>query len=516
MTSREYDVAEFGAVGDGVTLDTHAIQTAIDTCYEAGGGTVYFAPGKYLSGTLKIKSNISLYLAGSATLLGSPDIKDYEPDTSAVREGMPSAFSGGYLIYAENAENIAITGTGTIDGQGRSFWKSDKFNESVVTPKDERPRAMIYMKNCSRLLFRDISLNCSPCYTIWLIGCDRVNIDGISITNPYDGPNTDGLDIDCCHNVHISNCHIDAGDDCIALKSDMGRLGKNTPCENITVTNCTLSSTTCAVRVGYEGDAPIRNCVFSNLSIYNTRTGIDILSIIPSKPWCMIHAGAPIEGILFDNIVMENVSRPIYLWMGNETDEPLRGKIQNIKISNVIAYATNTCYIGGCPEASINGVELSNIKLILQGNIENPNFHIPDVWGESQHSYGLFCRYVNSLKISDLLIDWTDATGNWQNEILVTNTKNVEISGFSSSQYKPTSAIPVIHLCDVQGASICGCKSETIDTFLLVDGNLSQDINVIGNDLSHAANAFKFNDVDDSILFETANRLSEIKPSSNS
>lgn len=509
MTIHTYDLSEFGAVGDGEALDTKAIQSAIDACHEAGGGTVYFAPGRYLSGTIHIRSNVSLYLSAGATIEGSQNIDDYEIDTSVSKLGMPHSFSGGYLIWADNVKNASIVGMGRIDGQGRAFWKDAKPDGSTVEPKEQRPRAMIYMKNCRNLLFRDISLHSSPCFTLWLLGCDGVNIDGVSIVNPYDGPNTDGLDIDCSRNVVISNCRIEAGDDCIALKSDAHRLGDNRPCENITVSNCTLSSPTCGVRVGYEGDAPIRNCVFSNLAIHNTRTGVDILSIIPDsgKRWCMIRTGALIEGIVFDSIVMQNVDRPIFIWLGNDSEELLLGRVRNIKISNVIAYAKNSCYIGGCAEADVEGIELADIKLIMSGRIDEADSSLPDVWGDNQHPYGLFLRNARGLKIRNLQIDWRSAEGNWQNQILAENVKDLEISGFSSEQHASVSCIPAVHLHNVEAALIQGCRAERMDTFLHVDGPLSQNIALIGNDLSHAKSAQRIDEIADNSFFETANHL---------
>jgi hypothetical protein len=510
VSVHRYDVLEFGAAGDGQTLDTRAIQSAIDVCHEAGGGTVWFSPGKYISGTIHIRSNVSLYLSADAVIQGSHNADDYDIDALANRADMPPSFSGGYLVYADNVENASILGMGCIDGQGRAFWTDYKPDGTTCAPKDKRPRAMIYMKNCRNLLFRDISLRCSPCFTLWLLGCDNVNIDGISIINPQDGPNTDGLDIDCCRNVRISNCQIETGDDCIALKSDANRLGEARPCENIVVTNCTLSSPTCAVRVGYEGDAPIRNCAFTNLSVYNTRTGIDILSVIPDKPWCMIRTGALIEGIVFENIVMNDVDRPIFIWLGKETEDPLLGRVRNIRISNVIAYAKNSSYIGGCAEADIEGVELAGIKLVMRGRIDNPDFSLPDVWGANQHPYGLFCRYVHGLKVSDLHIDWRSATGNWQNQILAENVKDMEIAGFSSEQYDSTSNLPAVHLHDVKGAFIRACRAERMNTFLHVDGSSSRDIALIGNDLSHAECASRLSGIDSGAFFETANRLPDV------
>jgi hypothetical protein len=261
--------------------------------------------------------------------------------------------------------------------------------------------------------------------------------------------------------------------------------------------------------VGYEGDAPIRNCVFSNLWIYNTRTGIDILSVIPGShaEWCMIHTGASIEGLVFNDIVMQNVARPIYLWLGNNSEKPLLGVIRNVKISNVVAYASNTCFIGGCPEANIEGVELTNIKLVMRGRIDEPDTQLPDVWGGSQHPYGMYCRFVSSLKISNLHVDWKSAEGKWQNQIFAENIKNMEIAGFSSEEYDSHSRLPALRLRDVEGAFIHGCRAECMDTFLSVEGLASRDIALIGNDLGHAKCAYKLVDIDSGALVENANRL---------
>jgi polygalacturonase len=428
MNTTLFNVREYGAVGDGCTLTTAAIQKAIDACHTQGGGTVYFPPGTFYSGTLFLKSNVTLHLETGATLLGSQREKDYL--TSTPKGGLGS----GHLLYGENLENIALTGRGVIDGNGPSFWTSEMINAVVLKPKDYRPRSLILLKNCRNTLVRDITLRNSPCFTLWMMGCDIATIHGVRILNPRKGPNTDAIDIDCSSNIHVSDCHIEAGDDCIALKSDAGQLGRNQACENITVTNCTFSSTACAIRVGYEGDALIRNCVFSNIVITDTDIGIDIVSILPA-PVPEIREGARIEGLMFNNIVMEGVNRPIFLWLGREREGDFKGCINNISISNVIAKTTNGCYIGGMEGRLLEGIDLSHIKLIMQGKMQTDKTVRPCVWGGDPTPWGIFAEHVQGLKLHDIEVDWRKASGLWLGGFKSEQVADLEVTNFKGQNF---------------------------------------------------------------------------------
>lgn len=445
MSHLIYDVKAFGAVADAETFDTLAIQSAIDACHQAGGGQVYLGPGVYLSSTLHLKSQVRLYLEAGAILKGSGDIADYQeiPRINPYHNIMPYWF----LIYAANAENVSIEGRGTMEGRGQEFWMDEMVNDRVLKPNDNRPRALVCMFNCRDLLFRDVTMQNSPTYTLWLVGCDTINIDGVKISNPYNGPNTDAIDLDCCRNARVSNCHIEAGDDCIAIKSDTRLLNDLRPCENIVVTNCTLSSSTCAIRLGYEGDAPLRNCVFSNLSIYDSNIGIDVVSIIPAGTiYCSIVEGAVIEDIIFSDIVMRNVNQPIFVWLGNQTEKTMVGTIKNLAFRSVIAHGKKGSYIGGTAADSIKSVSLRDVKLIMEGHQEDPYLERPEVWGGEKIPFGLFFEHVEDLTLAGLSIDWTAASGVWEHQIRCENITDLEVTGFRSKGFETISAGQAVSL----------------------------------------------------------------------
>jgi polygalacturonase len=483
-SGRVFRVQEYGGIADGTTLSTAAIQKAIDACSASGGGCVYFLPGVYLSGTVFLKDNVRLVLEANAVLRGSKRPEDYPPIPHKTAAGAP-AFPGGMLIYAEGVRNASIEGRGTIDGQGSEFWFKEMLSPMVRKPMPSRPRALIGIVKGESLLVRDVTLLNSPCFTLWLIGCNNVNIDGITIRNPHDGPNTDGIDIDCCNNVRIANCSIDGGDDAIAIKSDAGLLGDDKPCENITVTNCTLcSAPACAVRVGYEGDSIIRNCTFSNLTIVDSDIGLDIVSVLPGVP--TIQKGTRCENIAFNNIVMRNVNQAIYFWMGNQTGGPSQVHLRNIMVSNVIAQSRYGSYVGGYDKKHCENVTLSNIRLVLTG--EMPNGAAPaasGVWGAPMNPYAIYCTHVDGLRIHDIDIDLREARGAWQyglfcNEVSDADLRNIRTRGLAALPAQGTIGLKKAT------AGIRDCDAESgVPTFLhAAEGSHAF---VSGCDLSRAA-----------------------------
>ncbi len=304
------NILEYGAVADGKTLCTEAIAKAVDACVKNGGGVVYVPAGTYLTGAVFLKSNIELNIEAGATLLFSNDIKDFPVVTSRWEGVKRDCYAS--CINADNAENVSVTGHGTIDGQGAFWWKI--FREKA----NEYPRPkLIAPYGCKNVLIRDVTLKNSPSWTINTILCDNVTIDHVTINNPSDSPNTDGIDPESCTNVHISNCHIDVGDDCIAVKAGTEDTAERVPCKNITISNCTMVHGHGGVVLGSEMSGNIINVTISNCVFEGTDRGIRLKS--------RRGRGGVVEDIRVDNVVMENVLCPfianLYYFCGPRGDD---------------------------------------------------------------------------------------------------------------------------------------------------------------------------------------------------
>jgi polygalacturonase len=292
-----FNVREFGAVGDGLTLDSRALQAAIDSCAQRGGGTVYLPAGRYLSGSLFLRNDITLHLDSGAVILGSENPADY-PVVHARWEGKHQD-THAPLIAGQNLKNIAVTGRGTIDGRGGIWWKAKKDN----TLAHPRPR-LISFSDCSNVLIDEITALNSPSWTINPVHCQNVNIRGVTIINPGDSPNTDGINPDSCRLVRISDCYVSVGDDCITIKSgsEHEQPDRYAPCRDITITNCTLERGHGGVVIGSEMSGGVKNVVISNCVFIGTDRGIRIKS--------RRGRGGVIEDIRVSNLIMDGVLCP--------------------------------------------------------------------------------------------------------------------------------------------------------------------------------------------------------------
>jgi len=344
-----YDVRDYGAKGDSKTLCTAAIQKAIDECANAGGGVVYFPPGKFLSGTVYMRSAVTLQLDAGSTLLGSADLKNY-PQTVSGFKSYTDNYTDKSLIYGENLERIAIIGGGIIDGQGGSF----------KGPYKQRPY-MIRFIQCRGVVVKDVTIRNSPMWVQHYLACDDVHISGITVRSLVNA-NNDGINIDSCHSVIISDCNIGSGDDAIVLKSTSAR-----PCKNVVVSNCALSSRCNALKMGTESNGGFENIVITGCSIYDTRLAGVALEIVD---------GGVMDRVVVSNITMNKIGAPIFLRLGNrarlfkkDMGKPGIGIMRNITISNIEATGANAtgCAISGLPEAKIENVTFSNIRLSFVG-----------------------------------------------------------------------------------------------------------------------------------------------------
>jgi len=453
---RVWPVTDYGALGDDRTMNTGAIQDAIDACHLAGGGVVRFTPGIYLSGTLVLKDRVGLLLDAGAVLKGSPRREDYQVIRGMNAAGEPVfADHVSFLVFAENASHISINGQGEIHGNGEAFWLEDRyvFRGDIMKRAvgEWRPRALVCFLNCRFIKIRDVQMTHSPCYTLWPLGCDDVTIDAITIRNPLDGPNTDGIDLDCCRRVTVSNCVVEGGDDAICLKSDGTKLGEERPCEQVVVTNCVLRSRpACGVRIGYEGDSPIRDCLFSNLVIWGSHHGIDIVSILPDQeyPFTILH-GTRVENIQFENLVMRDVWQPIHFWLGNEKPEQEpEVLLRNIRVSNVIVEGGGDSFIGSLIDQPVENIFLSDIHLGIGRNLPEDAGFYSHLWYITQNPYAIYFRNVDGLHVDGLSVDFTEAGGPWEHAVYCDSVQHAvldRISVSSQGSVQPVSSIETIN-----------------------------------------------------------------------
>ena len=512
-----FNIRDFGASGNGLDKDTGAIQKAIDACTESGGGVVYCPPGTYLSGTIFLKSNVELHLEAGATLLGSPDSSDYIALYADPSWANQFNFDQ-HMVRARGVQNVSITGRGAIDGNGRAYFGPKLPGRHKLSIGDWRPGPMITFIECTDVSVRDVHLLDSPAFSVWTIGCDRVDISGVTILNQRDGPNCDGIQVVCCHGVRISDCYISAGDDCIAVYSMSYFLAARRACENVVVTNCVLSTPCNGVRVGYTSDWPIHNCSFSNLVMFNTRTGISMICT-PDNAWKTArehesHHGPITENISFDHIQME-ARKPIDLWIDQDARPP--AGIRNVSISNVTATADRGCYVGGNAQVPIENLRINDLHLTVKGEMPaDIGAHVPDPypqydWNTPGLPYAFFCRHVRDLELRNVRIEWEKAAGQWQSALRVEKAESLDLSAVTAGQAPGQSSAPAVRLTNVVGAFIRGCRAAPgTGTFLGIDGPDSAHIVAIANDLSRAREGFHLSEETPAqVLQQTANILSE-------
>ncbi len=417
----DFNVCDYGAIGDGITLDTAAIQAAIDAATEKGG-RVIIPPGSYLSGTIVLKSNVTLDLKQGSKLFGSPNIEDYITHTW----GHHCDITPHHLILAEDAENIVITGEGEINGNGFVYWQQDRANEwSFYHEKLPRVSPMVHLHRCKYTRIENVTMRDSAGWTLHLHDCDHANIHAVIIRNTLFGPNTDGIDLSGCHFVTISDCDISTGDDAIALKtSEYTR-----SCEHITVTNCILKTSCVAVRMGYESRQDFRWITVTNCVVPSCSRVIDLRAV----------DGCSIEHVTISNIVGTTnsgwaINRPIEIInspMANifkgslipehpdyGIDKPIVkiGVIRDITIRDVDIVTDGRVTIVASEGAEISGVLIDNLRLryVLCDDPQpakgpSSTGFIP---GDHEDARGaraaIVAKNVNNLVMRDLTINWPE------------------------------------------------------------------------------------------------------------
>ena len=365
-----YNILAFGATGDGLTDDAAAIQRAIDACTAGGGGTVVAPAGRtYLFNPIALKAHVELHVERGATLLAGGDLAAYPPDlrSDAITEGalLETELPRRASIIAYRADNVAITGGGVIDGNGRSFVEEDLgyiYRMRGARQYLERPFT-VFLIGCTNVTMRDVTVRDAAFWTVRLTGCEDVLIQGIRIDNDLKLPNNDGIDVDCSRNVRISDCHIVAGDDCICLKTCRAAVAFG-PCENVTVTGCTLVSTSAALKIGNECVAPIRNVVFDACVIRSSHRGLSI----------NLGQEGDVENVIFAHMIVETRlfhsdwwgrSEPIYIAAVPWTAETKIGHVRHVRVTNVLARSENGVCIYAWEPGGIEDVLLADVRVEL-------------------------------------------------------------------------------------------------------------------------------------------------------
>lgn len=505
-----FNVRDYGAVGDGAHLDTAALQAAIDACAQSGGGNVLVPAGKYLIGTLFLRSHVTLHLQAAATILGTPDLEQYA--TGIERCGFVNyPCIDKCLIYAEDAEGLAISGRGTIDGQGGSF--------PVVAADGtagERPM-LIRFARCSNVSLDGVTLRSAGSWCAHFLDSSNVSIRGITIHNRV-SHNNDGIDLMNTQNVRISDSLLLCEDDAICFQA----MSHERPVQNIVITNCVLSTRWAAIRSGGAHRGGIRKVTVSNCVIYDTYgCGIKL----------QISGNSTLEDMTFSNIVMKNVTSPISLRFGNhhynnEQRDPACpfGGLKNILFSNIRAsvideaslkkamaafYADRgpinphpgeqrQCIsICGIPGHPVEGVTLSDVHVTYPGGgtaEEAARRELPELedqypeyfmWGVLP-AYGLYARHAAGLTLNNVRFELAGA--DLRPAIVCDDVVDLEIAGFKART--SPGAESLIRFQSVRDAFIHGSRpSDDVALFLRVEGQSSRDIALVGNDLRRAATA---------------------------
>jgi polygalacturonase len=478
-----FNVLDYGGKPDGQTKCTDAIRKAIDAATAKGGGTIYFPSGTYLTGPIRLQSHITLFVDAGATLRFSTNFDDYLPMVPSRWEGIAvTNFSP--LIYAYRADHIAIVGRGTLDGQGQAWWSAlarlsgrgatpTKWQEEFVSRNQKIIAEMNYAAltrgflrppfiqpfECSNILIEGITITNSPFWTVTPVYCENVTVRAATITNPT-SPNTDGINPDSCRNVHISDCYISVGDDCITIKSgrdaDARRIGR--PIENVTIANCTMANGHGGVVIGSEMSGGVKNITIANCVFDGTDRGIRMKSTRGR--------GGVVEDVRVSNIVMRNIREEAMLltmFYTRTSPEPLSERtpaFRNIHFSGITGDARIACDLTGLEELPIENITFNDIQL--------------------ETKTGFVMKDAKDIELHNVKVNTESGP------VLTANTTDgLELDAVKTA--KPHAGTPVIELGQVKNVFVHGCVAAPgTETFLRVSESSAAEVTMEGNQFKQA------------------------------
>lgn len=468
--AKDVNILDFGAVPDGKSLATQAIQKAIDHCATTGGGIVTVPAGKFLTNTIFLKSHVNLHIQRGAIILGSTD---------------PKAFTKA-VVYAESIQNASVTGMGTIDGQG--------FKKYYPTSGPRHNNIRLFQSK--NITVKDVTLINSSNWVFRILECDGVIVQGVRIYS-FANENNDGIDIDG-KNITISDCIIDCDDDAMCLKSD----DPDYLVENVAISNCVIASNCNAIKFGTASHCGFRNVSISNCVIrrpseaahrrWSTRIqGVTSDDTVISGIALEIVDGGTIDQVNISNISMTGVQTPLFIRLGNRSG---RGSLRNVVISNMTATNESliTSSITGIPGSYVENVMVKDVIFNYKGTgtMKEANASVPEkeksypenrMFGYSLPAYGLYARHVKNLSFENFCFNLRAPDA--RPAVVLDDCHNVKLIRFDADS--PSIDQPLIRIIQSRNVTLSGYQSTTpIALLLRIEGQASSDIKLIGNDLT--------------------------------
>jgi len=479
-----HDIRQFGAIPDGRTLCTEAIQKAVDRCAADGGGTVYLPAGTWLTGTVYLANGVTIQLDGGCTVLGTTDKSLYGPPRQLL--GAKGEQYSTWAIFAgKGLEHIAIRGRGTIDGQGANF----KYKEGA------RPKNLFF-EDCRDVLIEGVRLRQAGSWMQHYRNCERLTIRDIAVFN-HVSYNNDGLNIDSCRDVSIIGCTIDSDDDGIVLKNLSTR-----PTENVTISSCTVSSHCNAIKMGTESGGGFQNITVTNCTVCSPRYSKVIYGRQRGLAGVALEIvdGGTLERVTVSNIAIKGVTVPLFLRLGNRArtygdGQPKLdvGRLRNVIIANIVATGCSSvgCSITGLPGHPIENVTLSNINLGFDGGgttedatrevPEKPTSYPESTMFGTLPAYGLFCRHATGLTLQNVRLQTAQPDAR---HALVFDDIEASVINALHAPFA-TGAGAMLSLVDSRDIAIRNCHPPAgTDVFLKLGGAETNGISMYNNNFA--------------------------------